>query len=100
VVICAYYVDAKVRNFMLMYVVLSSASILFDLVDLCFMPQDWEDYTPGETFTHGLFMMVLVLKLLVLGTIYLYEKETAATGGAWRSFPADDVEGREDEIAE
>jgi hypothetical protein len=49
VVICAYYVDAKVHNFMLMYVVLSSASILFDLVELCFMPSDWEKYTPGQT---------------------------------------------------
>mmetsp|Transcript_17254 Transcript_17254/g.48460 ORF Transcript_17254/g.48460 Transcript_17254/m.48460 type:complete len:86 (-) Transcript_17254:693-950(-) len=85
---------------MLMYVVLSSASILFDLVELCFMPQDWENYTPGQTFTHGLFMTVLTLKILILGTIYLYEKEMKAQGGAWRSFHPDDIEGREDEIAE
>jgi hypothetical protein len=45
-------------------------------------------------------MTVLTLKVMILGTIYLYEKETEASGGAWRSFPADDVEGREDEIAE
>jgi len=100
VVICAYYVDAKVKNFMVMYVVLTTASILFDLITLNFMPQDWQVYTPGQAFTHGLFMVVLILKFLILGTIYLYEKENDGESSGWKQMAPDPEKGEEDEIAE
>ena len=100
VVICAYYVDAEVKNFMVMYVVLTTASILFDLITLNFMPQDWQVYTPGQAFTHGLFMVVLILKFLILGTIYLYEKENDGESSGWKQMAPDPEKGEEDEIAE
>ncbi len=101
-IICAYYVDAKVRNFMILYVVLTVSSILFDVVQLCFMPTNWETYTPGESFTNGLFLTVLMCKVLILGTIYLYEKDPASQENAWRQFPPEQlgVGDRDDEIAE
>ena len=101
-IICGYYVDAKVKNFMILYVVLSVASILFDFVKLCFMPTDWETYTPGESFTHGLFMTVLTCKIMILGSIYFYEKDPSSQENAWKNFPPEQmgVGGREDEIAE
>lgn len=84
VVICAYYVDAKVKNFVVVCV-LTTASTVFDLITLSCMPQDWQVYTPGHAFTYGLFMVVLILKFLILGTIYLYEKEDGESSG-WPRF--------------
>ena len=51
-------------------------------------------------FTHGLFMVVLILKFLILGTIYLYEKENDGESSGWKQMAPDPEKGEEDEIAE
>ena len=45
-------------------------------------------------------MVVLILKFLILGTIYLYEKENDGESSGWKQMAPDPEKGEEDEIAE
>lgn len=74
VIICGYYLDAKVRNFMLMYVAFVSMSLLFDVVDIASMDA-YETMTAGEQFSSTIFLLIFLLKFCILGTIYFYERD-------------------------
>ena len=45
-------------------------------------------------------LVVLILKFLILGTIYLYEKENDGESSGWKQMAPDPEKGEEDEIAE
>ena len=73
IVLAAYYLDAKRWNFLLMYLVLVTISILFDLVHAASLPS-FDNMTPGESFGASLWVMIFALKPLIIATIYAYEK--------------------------
>ena len=101
IVLAGYYLDAKRWNFLLMYLVLVTISILFDLIHAASLPS-FDNMTPGESFGASLWVVIFLLKPLIIATIYWYEKyekpfEDGVAGGAYAGFKA---EGPDDEIAE
>ena len=102
IVLAAYYLDAKRWNFLLMYLVLVTVSILFDTVHLFALPAQ-SHMTPGQAFGTNCWVLIFLLKPLIVATIYAYEKyekpfEDGAGGGGYASFK--DQGGPDDEIAE
>lgn len=72
VIFAGFYLDAKNKNFMLMYIVGVGISILFDVVHAAALP-NYDSMTPGQSFGASLFVVIFLLKFTILGTIYLYE---------------------------
>lgn len=100
IVLAGFYLDAKNKNFLLMYLVLVTISILFDVIHLAELPS-FDNMTPGESFGSTLWIIIFIFKPLILVTIYfyeVYEKDADGNGNAWNRF--DDVGARDDEIAE
>lgn len=101
IVLAGFYLDAKNKNFMLMYLVLVSISILFDVIHAASLPS-FANMSTGQSFGETMWVGVLILKFLILGTIYLYEKYEKegdyGAGGGFSKF--DEVGVRDDEIAE
>lgn len=101
IVLAGFYLDAKNKNFMLMYLVLVSISILFDTIHAASLPS-FSNMSPGQSFGETMWVGVFLLKFLILATIYLYEKYEKegdyAAGGGFSKF--DEVGVRDDEIAE
>ena len=102
IVLAFFYLDAKNRNFMIMYIVLVTISMLFDIVHAASLPS-FSNMTPGESFGASLWIVIFLLKPLILATIYAYEQyerpsEDGAGGGntTYTTFK----ETAEDEIAE
>jgi len=77
--ICGYYLDAKKRNFLLVYLVFTVMSLLFNFVEIVGFPAS-EDMSSGEQFTSGLHVFVFLSKFAVLGSIYMYENEKQQPG--------------------
>jgi len=100
IVLAGFYLDAKNKNFLLMYLVLVSISILFDVIHMASLPSS-ANMTPGEGFGASLFNVIFFLKFLIIGMIYTYEKYEKESdgegGGAWNQL---EMGGRDDEIAE
>ena len=97
IVLAAHYLDAKKRNFMLMYVVLVSISLLFDVVHAAELPS-FANMTPGEGWGAQLWIFIFALKPLILATIYAYEKyEPYDDGAAYGTYHANGVDA---EVAE
>jgi uncharacterized Tic20 family protein len=100
IVLAGFYLDAKNRNFMLMYLVLVAVSILFDIVKLAGMPS-FENMTPGQSFGATLWMCIFSLKFVIVGFIFAYEtREKEAEVGAFSRFDEAQLDLRDDEIAE
>lgn len=100
IVLAAYYLDAKRWNFLLMYLVLVTISILFDLIQLASLPS-FDNMTAGESFGATLWVVIFLLKPIIVGTIYAYEKyeKLEDAGGSYGQF--DRYPGAaDDEIAE
>jgi len=102
IVLAAFYLDAKNRNFMVMYLVLVTISLLFDVVHAAGLPA-FSNMTPGESFGSTIWVFIFLLKPLIVATIYAYETyerpfEDGSGGGTttYASFK----ESTEDEIAE
>ena len=77
--ICGYYLDAKKRNFLLVYLVFTVMSLLFNFVEIVgFAPS--EDMSSGDQFSSGLKVFVFLSKFAVLGAIYMYENEKKQPG--------------------
>jgi hypothetical protein len=72
--ICGYYLDAKKRNFLLVYLVLVAMSLLFNFVELVALP-GFDTMTSGDSFGTLLKWIIFLSKFAVLGAIYMYEKE-------------------------
>ena len=101
IVLAGFYLDAKNTNFMLMYLVLVSISILFDVVQFAGLPA-FANMTPGESFGATLWIFIFALKPLIIATIYAYEtyeKPFEDMGGsAYSTYK--DAGDPDDEIAE
>ena len=101
IVLAGFYLDAKNKNFLLMYLVLVTISILFDIIHAAELPS-FDNMTPGESFGATLWICIFLMKPLILATIFAYEKYEKegeyAQGNAWSRF--DEVGVRDDEIAE
>jgi len=95
IVLAAFYLDAKNKNFLLMYLVLVTISILFDVIHAAELPS-FSQMTPGESFGATLWIIIFLLKPLILLTIFAYEKYEHAE--ETRSFH--ELGTRDDEIAE
>ena len=101
IVLAAFYLDAKNKNFLLMYLVLVVISMLFDTVHAAELPS-FDNMTPGESFGAKLWVCIFALKFVILGTIYAYEKYEKVSEGVYDSGFSrfDEVGMRDDEIAE
>lgn len=99
VIIVGYYVDAKVKNFKLMYIVLVSMSMLFDTMRFAALPA-YCTMTPGENFGNTVWTIIFALKPLILATIYMYEKEGDSSTGFANMEDLGRGGGDNDEIAE
>ena len=101
IIICGYYLDAKKRNFMLMYLVIVSVTVLLDVIKIASMP-DLSNMTPGQTFGATIYFLIFALKFAIIGAIYAYQQKEDAHPTAFAfSQMAPDAAGRgEDEIAE
>jgi len=100
VIICGYYLDAKKRNFMLMYLVIISVTLLLDVIKIAGMP-DMAVMTPGESFGAIIYFFIFLLKFGIIGAIYLYQQKEDAHPTAFAFSQMADGAGRgEDEIAE
>lgn len=102
IVLAAFYLDAKNKNFLLMYIVLVTISIFFDVIHAASLPS-YDNMTPGESFGASMWTIIFIMKPVILATIYLYEKyekeaEEGNGGSAWRRF--DETGGLDHEIAE
>jgi len=99
VIIVGYYVDAKVKNFKLLYIVLVLISLLFDTMRFAALPS-YDTMTPGESFGNTIWTIIFAMKPLILATIYMYDNE----GDPTNVFASMDDLGRDgvdnDEIAE
>lgn len=97
IVLAGFYLDAKNKNFLGMYLVLVTISILFDVIHAAELPS-FSQMTPGESFGATLWIMIFLMKPLILGTIFAYEKyESSTEQGTYGSFHDDN---RDDDIAE
>ena len=102
IILAAYYLDAKNRNMMVMYIVLVTISMLFDVIHAASLPS-FANMTPGESFGASLWVVIFLLKPLILATIYAYEtyERPFEDGSAGGGTTYDHLkEGAEDEIAE
>jgi len=99
VFICGYYLDAKVRNFMILYLVLVVISILLDGIKIGFM-SSFDSMSPGDLFGSIVFLLIFMLKFGIMGTIYLYEREDDSQGNAWKPYHGDQEDDMMNEIAE
>ena len=104
IVLAAFYLDAKNRNFMLMYLVLVTISILFDIIHAASLPS-FDNMTAGDSFGASLWIVIFLLKPLIIATIYAYEKyerpyEEGATGNGNTYSTFKEAGGPDDEIAE
>ena len=101
IVLAGYYLDAKRWNFLLMYLVLVTISILFDVIHAASLPS-FDHMTPGESFGASLWVVIFLLKPVIIGTIYAYERYEKpyedAGGAAYANYK--DLGGPDDEIAE
>jgi hypothetical protein len=101
IILAGFYLDAKNKNFLLMYLVGVTISLLFDVIHAAELPS-FANMTPGESFGATVWMLIFLMKPLILTTIFFYEKYEkegeGAQGNAWSRF--DDVGMRDDEIAE
>ena len=82
-----------------MYLVLVTVSVLFDIIKFAGLPS-FDKMTSGEGFGATLWIFIFLLKPIIVGTIYgyeKYEKEDAVGGNAWTQLEVGD---RNDEIAE
>jgi hypothetical protein len=66
------YLDEKKKNYKIMYMVLVSVSILFDLSRLFALPSEM---TSSDRFGNTIWYVILFLKPAILSTIVLYERE-------------------------
>jgi len=98
VFICGYYLDAKVTNLMLLYLVLVGVSILLDLISICYMPA-FSDMSSVDAFGNTIFIIIFLLKFCTVGIIYLYEKECEKEGPYVTQLD-DNGHADEDDIAE
>jgi len=73
IILAGFYLDTKNKNFLLMYLVLVTISILFDVIHAAELPS-FNNMTPGESFGATLWIVIFLLKPLILLTIYAYEK--------------------------
>jgi len=73
IIIAGYYLDAKKRNFMLMYLVLVSVTLLLDVLKIA--TTTGEQKTPGEAFGSFIFFLIFCLKFGIVGAIYMYQKQ-------------------------
>lgn len=79
---------------------LVAISVPFDIVHACSLPS-FDSMSPGESFGETLWVCIFLLKLLIVGTIYAYEKyEKDAEGASWSRFDVEGGAARDDEIAE
>ena len=100
VVIAGYYLDAKKRNFMLMYLVVVSVTVLLDVIKIAAMP-NLDTMTPGAAFGAVLYFFIFVLKFAIVGAIYLYQRKEDSSPTAFAFSQMPDGAGRgDDEIAE
>merc|ERR1712194_210670 len=100
VVIAGYYLDAKKRNFMLMYLVIVSVTVLLDVIKIAAMP-NLNSMTPGMAFGAVLYFLIFLLKFAIIGAIYLYQRKEDAHPTAFAFSQMPDGAGRgDDEIAE
>jgi len=100
IIICGYYLDAKKRNFMLMYLVIVSVSLLLDVIKIGAMP-DMANMTPGQTFGATIYFIIFALKFCIIAAIYMYQQKEDAHPTAFAFSQMPDGAGRgEDEIAE
>ena len=101
IILAAYYLDAKNRNMMVMYIVLVTISMLFDVIHAASLPS-FANMTPGESFGASLWVVIFLLKPLILATIYayeMYEPLEDGSGGGTNTYSTF-KESTEDEIAE
>merc|ERR1712195_429666 len=77
IIIAGYYLDAKKRNFMLMYLVLVSVTLLLDVLKIA--TTTGEQKTPGEAFGSFIFFLIFCLKFGIVGAIYMYQSRRTAT---------------------
>merc|ERR1712028_233180 len=100
VVIDGYYLDAKKRNFMLMYLVIVSVTVLLDVIKIAAMP-NIDTMTPGAAFGAVLYFFIFMLKFAIVGAIYMYQRKEDASPTAFAFSQMPDGAGRgDDEIAE
>mmetsp|Transcript_57719 Transcript_57719/g.101999 ORF Transcript_57719/g.101999 Transcript_57719/m.101999 type:complete len:207 (-) Transcript_57719:62-682(-) len=64
VILVGYYLDAKVKNFKLMYIVLVSISLLFDIMRYAALPS-FSMMNGGESFGNFIWTIIFLLKPLV-----------------------------------
>merc|ERR1712159_1744 len=90
VVIAGYYLDAKKRNFMLMYLVVVSVTVLLDVIKIAAMP-NLDTMTPGAAFGAVIYFFIFVLKFAIVGAIYLYQRkeDSSPTAFAFSQMPAE-----------
>ena len=77
IVIAGYYLDAKKRNFMLMYLVIVSVTVLLDVIKIAAMP-NLDSMTPGQSFGAVLYFLIFLFKFGIVGAIYLYQRKEDA----------------------
>ena len=100
IVIAGYYLDAKKRNFMLMYLVIVSVTVLLDVIKIAAMP-NLDSMTPGQSFGAVLYFLIFLFKFGIVGAIYLYQRKEDAHPTAFAFSQMPDGAGRgDDEIAE
>uniref|UniRef100_A0A7S2DK13 Uncharacterized protein n=1 Tax=Haptolina brevifila TaxID=156173 RepID=A0A7S2DK13_9EUKA len=100
IVLAAFYLDAKNKNFLLMYLVLVTISLLFDIIHAAELPS-FSQMTPGESFGATLWIMIFLMKPIILATIFAYEKyETASEQGGYNNFHEPGFGMGDDQIAE
>merc|ERR1712194_575491 len=90
VVIAGYYLDAKKRNFMLMYLVIVSVTVLLDVIKIAAMP-------PGAAFGAVLYFFIFMLKFAIVGAIYMYQRKEDASPTAFAFSQMPDGAGRGDD---
>jgi hypothetical protein len=100
IVIAGYYLDAKKRNFMLMYLVIVSVTVLLDVIKIAAMP-NLDSMTNGMAFGAVLYFLIFIFKFGIVCAIYLYQRKEDAHPTAFAFSQMPDGAGRgDDEIAE
>merc|ERR1712224_1027783 len=86
VVIAGYYLDAKKRNFMLMYLVVVSVTVLLDVIKIAAMP-NLDTMTPGAAFGAVIYFFIFVLKFASFFDLW----HTDNVVEAWAEFTQTDL---------
>jgi len=73
IILAGFYLDAKNKNFLLMYLVGVTISLLFDVIHAAELPS-FSNMTPGQSFGATVWMFIFLMKPLILITIFFYEK--------------------------